>query len=677
MKKYLLIAVLVFLAVMTYCQINSAYTTIGAQCGEHGSNTCEHFQSPCPEESDAEIRIVLFTDNWGDQTSWTLTDESDGGRIIDEADNLASNESFETNICAELDHCYKFTIEDSQGNGLHPGQGLYAVYWNGELLQSGGRFEFMESFEIGACCTSFEAKINGGLSCNVFELGQALVEVTGGSGPYSYAWSTGASHTTSQSLSMDDNSISVLVIDKSGCEARDTLLFSDVEKISIDIAQQAVSSIGENDGRLFAMPKGGVAPYSYVWSNGETNSEIENLTAGTYNVTVTGFTGCSASQSISLEECDNCINAEFVSDNTLFCDGTGLVQFNNTSTANLLYTWYFGDGFISNETSPIHQYTEPGSYDISLIVSNSDLGLSETLVLEDYIHISPTLVDNISVVKHLDCSTGTLGSITIDVTGGTSPLNYSWSHDNSLDNVLAEDLTVGSYEVTVSDQFGCSIVLSEKIEALGRQDEFLDASICRGDSIFLAGAWQTEDGIYSVENTATNGCKVITSTTLVVNDVIIPIIIQVDDTLSSSTAVAYQWYFEGNEIFGATDQSYVAIENGEYYVEITDANGCKSRSETVIYTSVGLEELSISNWSVFPNPTNNLLHIIFTSDQKLENMTLSIINLLGQEEILYYENGFIGSFKTVLNLNDNPSGQYFIRLKSNGKSYTESVLLTK
>ena len=53
------------------------------------------------------------------------------------------------------------------------------------------------------------------------------------------------------------------------------------------------------DGYAEAIGSGGTGPYTYVWSNGVTNSEIDNIGVGAYQVTVTDANGCSATASVS------------------------------------------------------------------------------------------------------------------------------------------------------------------------------------------------------------------------------------------------------------------------------------------------------------------------------------------------------------------------------------------
>lgn len=111
-----------------------------------------------------------------------------------------------------------------------------------------------------------------------------------------------------------------------------------------------------------------------------------------------------------------------------------------------------------------------------------------------------------------------------------------------------------------------------------------------------------------------------------------PQITQIDDTLISDLAHKYQWYFDKNYILQAVHQKYIVTKTGNYFVEITDTNGCSACSDELYVLFTRLEEKYFpdGNTYIFPNPFNNyaLLKIdpvheqpfdlkIFSSDGKL------------------------------------------------------------
>ncbi|MBI2281624.1 MAG: T9SS type A sorting domain-containing protein [Bacteroidetes bacterium] len=91
-----------------------------------------------------------------------------------------------------------------------------------------------------------------------------------------------------------------------------------------------------------------------------------------------------------------------------------------------------------------------------------------------------------------------------------------------------------------------------------------------------------------------------------------------NDTIltSSATSSSYQWYFNGSIISGATLQNYIATQNGDYYLIISDSNGCSSNSDTVsvIITSTILNKKDIDKITIYPNPFTNYTNIEFNSN---------------------------------------------------------------
>src|SRR5690242_4055331 len=63
-----------------------------------------------------------------------------------------------------------------------------------------------------------------------------------------------------------------------------------------------VSCFGGTNGSITATPSGGTAPYTYQWSNSATTQTINNLTASFYAVTVTDYTGATATRGVTLRE---------------------------------------------------------------------------------------------------------------------------------------------------------------------------------------------------------------------------------------------------------------------------------------------------------------------------------------------------------------------------------------
>jgi hypothetical protein len=117
---------------------------------------------------------------------------------------------------------------------------------------------------------------------------------------YSYLWENGTNSATLLNGAGGDIYI-VTVTDNNGCtDVTGSLIPEPLPVLLVINNVINESNTGANDGAATVVVAGGVSPYTYHWSNNETTSTIENLTAGTYNVTVTDANGCTNTTAITI-----------------------------------------------------------------------------------------------------------------------------------------------------------------------------------------------------------------------------------------------------------------------------------------------------------------------------------------------------------------------------------------
>ena len=138
------------------------------------------------------------------------------------------------------------------------------------------------------------------ITCNFSSNGTATVSATGGTAPYTYFWSNGMTMANASNLNV--GTYTVTVTDSKGCKATATVSIVQPSALVVTGTVTNISCYGQSDGSASVVVSGGVAPYSYSWSNGQTGTNISSLSKGNYTVTITDANGCITTQSFTIVE---------------------------------------------------------------------------------------------------------------------------------------------------------------------------------------------------------------------------------------------------------------------------------------------------------------------------------------------------------------------------------------
>lgn len=192
------------------------------------------------------------------------------------------------------------------------------------------------------------------------------VRLDAGTSGTTYLWSDG---TTNQFLTAGANGIySVKVTNASGCSSNDQVRVTILSPIAVDLGPDKLICAG---APVTLDAKVNNVTYLWASSNGTsgTSRTLETSQPGSYWVTITTLSGCTASDTIAVNETANTLKAEFLSASEIKPGDT--LQFINVSYPRPFdSSWNFGNGQQSTEEDAQIIYYQEGTFNVRLDVTN-------------------------------------------------------------------------------------------------------------------------------------------------------------------------------------------------------------------------------------------------------------------------------------------------------------------
>lgn len=464
---------------------------------------------------------------------------------------------------------YALTVTDAAG---------CTIAWSDTLTQPSAALTLTTAITHVACF--------GGSS------GVVDASITGGTAPYTFVWSTGA--TTEDLSGLSAGTYALTVTDAAGCTATATATITQNPALAVSLLQTDVDCYGGTTGSIAALVSGGLAPYSYLWSTGGTSAIKSNLGAGTYSVTVTDAASCSMTGLATLTQPTALSASVTVADAQCAGASDGAISVSVSGGAGS-YTYLWNTGSTAQNADSV----SAGIYVLTITDGNGC-----TLLVQDTVG-QPVAISDSATLTQVLCHGDSTGSIHVTISGGTAPYSYLWSTGDTLDNLV--NLGAGTYTLSVVDAHQCSYsqsyTLTEPAAALSGTLSKSEP-LCAGDStgslsLTVTGGtlpysllWNTGDtvpvmdsltaGVHSVAITDANGCVLVLTDTIVAPA---PLVInatvqniscyglvngKVLTAVSGGTA-PYTYSWNGGAF---TSQNIVNRSAGTYGLVVTDANGC-------------------------------------------------------------------------------------------------------
>jgi hypothetical protein len=380
-----------------------------------------------------------------------------------------------------------------------------------------------------------------------------------------------------------------------------------------------------NIGQITLVPTGGTAPFTYAINNGtpQSSATFSNLAAGTYSYTITDNTGCSVTGSVTLSQPAS-ITATLSQSAQITCNGAQNASINATATGGQASYTYSIDGS-TYQSSASFSGLGAGTYIVYAKDANGCVGQTSITISQ------PAVLNLNAVPTMISCFGSANGSISAVGAGGTAPYVYSIDGTTFSSQSVVNNLSAGSYTITVKDANGCLQTFNTTI---------------------------TEPTQVGVSGVSTGTATATTNGTI---------------TLTGNGGLTpYTYSINGTNYYSGSLFSNLAP--GTYICYVKDNNGCISTTTVIIEELVGLTENGINVIQLYPNPNNGIFELAvegLTGDK----LTCKLFNVQGQlvsDFTLDVVNG--KAAKTIEMSKKLSSGVYYLGLYNSDKAVVRQFI---
>jgi hypothetical protein len=467
------------------------------------------------------------------------------------------------------------------------------------------------------------------------ENGEAWVEISGGTYPFTFVWDNGQSDSLLANVPAGEYAIAVL--DHNGCISTGTVVVEDLPAPAISVAELLNATCDQQNGAITLDIQSSTPEYTIVWSTGDSTAVIDSLLSGVFSVSVTDANGCfSILDSLVVEIASDTLAPEFVVCPTevVVVSCVPEVEYDLPEAIdNCEFATELIEGFPSGSAFPADTTTV--TYQATDLAGNTTLCSFPVIRIED-------LGGEISS-EPISCFDAEDGAATLLITGGTAPYDILWSTGDTTETISG--LTAGSYSATVSDQGGCVVETTLTLEAPSAISIALDSIVPETPPC--------ENGAISI----TPG--------------------------GGTPGYTFLWSNLDDPDFSADTEDLDSIVGGVYEVEITDANGCVQVSSPFIVqqdtscTISAVDELGDLNevFVLFPNPTNGLVNVQLKAPNP-EEAEFSLFDLRGVE-LTRFSGQWLAEQQLILDLSAYANGSYWLRMKTQRGVWTLKIVLSR
>lgn len=394
--------------------------------------------------------IIVF-----DGTDWATTQYLDGSWTSDYDYNSLAIDNDDRIWLAKSNYgllIHDITLDtligsfEDDGQAIPSGQ-LFDIYVDNNnakwLVGAGGGIS--EITDITFALPLALASTKTDVLCNGDETGSIILNISGGTAPFTYTWSD-ISLSGSMLTNLPAGNYEVTITDSLSETTSETFTILEPQVLEGTTSIIAEENMNGNGSASISV-SGGVDPYTYLWSdsNNQTTVEATNLSTGDYTVVVTDANGCNFEETVTVDMV--IVPLTFASSKTdIMCNGDAIGSITLTVDGGATpYTYTWSDNSLSGS-----MLTNLPAGDYEVTVTDADaVQVSETISITE----PPLLEGTTTSTPEVDNNGN--GTAMVSVFGGVSPYTYLWNDSNNQTTAEAINLSAGDYVVTIIDANNC------------------------------------------------------------------------------------------------------------------------------------------------------------------------------------------------------------------------------